>query len=178
MKHSPAERQRGWRTSEAAPVCLASRWLWHDPLCSSIWWRPTQRKCSFLAEVVAQAGLDNVAVRCTRAEDLPGEVARESYGVVLARAVAPLATLVEYAGPLLEQGGELIAWKGSRDPDEERVGESAGRQVGLELVTVQPVTPYPQSRNRHLYLYRKVRPCPPRFPRRPGMARRNPLREA
>jgi 16S rRNA (guanine527-N7)-methyltransferase len=47
--------------------------------------------------------------------------------------------------------------------------------VGLEPVAVQAVTPYEQSRNRHLNLYRKVRPCPPRFPRRPGMAHRRPL---
>jgi 16S rRNA (guanine527-N7)-methyltransferase len=137
----------------------------------------TQRKCSFLTEVVGRLGLDNVAVRCTRAEELPDEIGRESYGLVLARAVAPLATLVEYAGPLLEAGGVLIAWKGRRDPDEERAGQSAGREVGLELVSVVAMTPYESSRNRHLNLYRKVRPCPPGFPRRPGMAHRRPLGE-
>jgi 16S rRNA (guanine527-N7)-methyltransferase len=135
----------------------------------------TQRKCSFLTGVVRRLGLGNVVVRCTRAEELPGEVARESYGVVLARAVASLPTLVEYAAPLLEEGGDLIAWKGRRDSDEEAAGERAGRQAGLEPMAVQPVTPYEQSRNRHLNLYRKVRPCPPRFPRRPGMAHRRPL---
>jgi 16S rRNA (guanine527-N7)-methyltransferase len=137
----------------------------------------TQRKCSFLTAAVARLGLDNVAVRCTRAEELPGEVGRESYGLVLARAVAPLATLVEYAGPLLEEGGVLLAWKGRRDPDEERAGQSAGRQVGLELVSVEAVMPYERSRSRHLNLYRKVSPSPPGFPRRPGMARRRPLGE-
>ncbi|MGH2979979.1 MAG: 16S rRNA (guanine(527)-N(7))-methyltransferase RsmG [Solirubrobacterales bacterium] len=135
----------------------------------------TQRKCAFLREVAGQLRLVNVGVRCARAEELPAEGLREAYGVVLARAVAPLATLVEYAGPLLEQGGELVAWKGRRDRDQERAGHGAALQVGLEPVEVQPVTPYEQSRNRHLYVYRKVRPCPARFPRRPGMARRNPL---
>jgi 16S rRNA (guanine527-N7)-methyltransferase len=135
----------------------------------------TQRKCSFLTGVVRQLGLGNVVVRCIRAEELPGEVPRESYGVVLARAVASLPTLVEYAAPLLEEGGDLIAWKGRRDPDEEAAGERAGLELGLEPEAAQAVTPYEQSRNRHLNLYRKVRPCPPTFPRRPGIAHRNPL---
>ena len=136
----------------------------------------TQRKCSFLRDAVEQLGLANVQVRCARAEELPGSGLRETYGAVLARAVAPLATLVEYAGPLLAQEGELLAWKGRRDSEEEEVAQNAAAQVGLEPVEVQAVWPYAQSRNRHLHLYRKVRPCPPRFPRRPGMAHRHPLR--
>ena len=135
----------------------------------------TQRKCSFLAGAVARLGLDNVVVHCARVEELPGADSRDSYGLVLARAVAPLATLVEYAAPLLDEGGVLVAWKGARDADEERAGQNAARDVGLEPIRVEPVTPYETSRNRHLNLYRKVRPCPPGFPRRPGMARRHPL---
>jgi 16S rRNA (guanine527-N7)-methyltransferase len=135
----------------------------------------TGRKCAFLEDLTAHLDLRNARVRRARAEELPAQAGRESYGAILARAVAPLATLVEYAGPLLEQGGGLIAWKGRPDSREERAGQVAAAEVGLELVAVEPVTPYEQSRNRHLYLYRKVRPCPARFPRRPGLARRKPL---
>jgi 16S rRNA (guanine527-N7)-methyltransferase len=135
----------------------------------------TQRKCSFLRTAVEQLDLSHVSVRCARAEELPGLGLRDAYGVVLARAVAPLATLAEYAGPLLERGGVLLAWKGRRDSEEERAAQGAASQVGLEPADVRPVWPYERSRNRHLYVYRKVRPCPARFPRRPGMAHRNPL---
>lgn len=135
----------------------------------------TGRKCAFLEDVIARLGLRNVRVRCVRVEELPAQVPRETYRAVLARAVAPLATLIEYAAPLLEQGGGLIAWKGRPDPEEERAGRAAASQVGLEQVAIDPVTPYEQSRNRHLYVYRKVRPCPPGFPRRTGLARRKPL---
>jgi 16S rRNA (guanine527-N7)-methyltransferase len=135
----------------------------------------TQRKCGFLATVTHQLGLANAKVICVRAEELPGDGSREAYAAVLARAVAPLATLVEYAGPLLLQGGRLLAWKGRPDPDEERAGANAALQVGLEPAGVAAVTPYEGSRNHHLYLYRKVRPCPSKFPRRPGMAHRHPL---
>jgi len=135
----------------------------------------TERKCAFLRQVVEHLELSNVYVRCARVEELGGEGSRESYGMVLARAVGALPVLAEYAAPLLAMQGELLAWKGRRDGAEERAGAGAALEVGLEPVAVWPVTPYEQSRNRHLHLYRKVRPCPPRFPRRPGVARRNPL---
>ena len=38
------------------------------------------------------------------------------HDVVTARALAPLGVLVEYAAPLLRDGGSLVAWKGRRDP--------------------------------------------------------------
>jgi 16S rRNA (guanine527-N7)-methyltransferase len=92
--------------------------------------------------------------------------------------VAPLATLVEYAAPLLAEEGRLLAWKGARSPDEEAAGHRAAPRVGLEPQEVLAVTPYRGSRNRHLHLYRKVRPCPPEFPRRVGLAARKPLGQA
>jgi 16S rRNA (guanine527-N7)-methyltransferase len=134
-----------------------------------------QRKAEFLTRVVRVLELSNTGVLRTRAEELPGQGRREVYGAVVVRAVAPLATLVEYAGPLLAEGGRLVAWKGARSPDEEAAGRRAASRVGLEPQHVRPVTPYRGSRNRHLHLYQKVRPCPPDFPRRIGVARRRPL---
>ena len=104
-----------------------------------------------------------------RAEELPGQGRREAYGAVVVRAVAPLATLVEYAGPLLAEGGLLLAWKGAGCPTKRRPAAALHLELGLEPVEVRPVTPLPGSRNRHLHLYRKVRPCPPEFPRRAGV---------
>ena len=135
----------------------------------------SQRKAEFLTRVVGVLQLSNVAVLRSRAEELPGQGRRDAYGAVVARAVAPLATLVEYAGPLLVEGGRLLAWKGARNQDEEAAGRHAASRVGLEPLDVLGVTPYRGSCNRHLHLYQKVRPCPPEFPRRVGVARRKPL---
>jgi 16S rRNA (guanine527-N7)-methyltransferase len=135
----------------------------------------SERKADFLKRVVGVLELSNAGVLRARAEELPGQGRRDAYGAVVVRAVAPLATLVEYAGPLLAEGGRLLAWKGARNPDEEAAGHRAAPRLGLEPLDVRPVTPYRGSRNRHLHLYQKVRPCPPEFPRRAGVARRNPL---
>ena len=138
----------------------------------------SQRKAEFLTRVVGALELSNAGVLRARAEEVPGQARREAYGFAVVRAVAPLATLVEYAGPLLAKGGRLLAWKGARSPDEEAAARRAAPLLGLEPEDVLPVTPYRGSRNRHLHLYRKVRPCPPEFPRRVGLATRKPLGQA
>ena len=100
---------------------------------------------------------------------------REAYDAVTARAVAPLAVLVEYAAPLLRPDGVLVAWKGARDLAEEDSGAAAAEKVGMAVKEVVPVQPYPASENRQLHVYRKIGPTPPEFPRRAGMARKRPL---
>jgi 16S rRNA (guanine527-N7)-methyltransferase len=89
--------------------------------------------------------------------------------------VGPLPLLVEYAAPLLREGGVLVAWKGARDASEEGAGAAAAEKVGMAVKEVIPVQPYPASENRHLHVYRKIAPAPPEFPRRAGMARKRPL---
>jgi 16S rRNA (guanine527-N7)-methyltransferase len=100
---------------------------------------------------------------------------REAYDAVTARAVAPLAVLVEYAAPLLRSEGVLVAWKGARDRAEEEAGAKAADEVGLAPLEVLRVEPFEGARNRHLHVYRKVAPTAERFPRRVGMAAKRPL---
>ena len=135
----------------------------------------TGRKVAVIERLAAAAGVSNAGALAVRAEEWAAGGGCGAYDVVTARAVGPLAVLVEYAAPLLGNEGVLVAWKGSRDAAEERDGAAAGDLVGLEAAAVIPVEPYPGSRDRHLHLYRKVRPTPEGFPRRPGMATKRPL---
>jgi 16S rRNA (guanine527-N7)-methyltransferase len=133
-----------------------------------------KRKCDWLSRAIETMGLANVDVVHTRAEDWPGGLG--AHDLVTARALATLNVLVEYAAPLLADGGALVAWKGRRDPVEEADGGAAAEQVGMALRDVRRVEPFADVRDRHLYLYLKVRPTPNRYPRRAGMARKRPLR--
>jgi 16S rRNA (guanine527-N7)-methyltransferase len=83
--------------------------------------------------------------------------------------------LVEYAAPLLRLSGVLVAWKGRVGADELRLGRGAADEVGMSLEDVLSVQPFPEARDRHLYVFRKLGPTPERFPRRPGMAPKRPL---
>jgi 16S rRNA (guanine527-N7)-methyltransferase len=131
------------------------------------------RKCDFIARAAVACGLRNVEVINARVEAWRGGMDR--FELVTARALAPLAVVLEYAAPLLSRGGSLIAWRGMRDPEAESGATAAARALGLAVVEVKAVRPYAGARWRHLHVFVKEEPTPPSFPRRPGMARKRPL---
>jgi 16S rRNA (guanine527-N7)-methyltransferase len=138
------------------------------------------RKTAVVDRLIQAGDVSNARSMTTRAEELGGVPAavgggREAYDAVTARALGPLAVLVEYAAPLLRPEGVLVAWKGARDAGEEAAGAEAARQVGMAVEKVLPVRPFAASENRHLHVFRKISPTPPGFPRRAGMARKRPL---
>jgi 16S rRNA (guanine527-N7)-methyltransferase len=132
------------------------------------------RKCAFLARAAADLGLANVEVVNARAE--AWEEGLGAHDLVVARALARLPVVMEYAAPLLALGGTLVAWKGRPDPDEEADGRAAAAALGMSAPEALPVEPFPRAHDRYLYLSSKVSPTPPRYPRRPGMARKRPIR--
>jgi 16S rRNA (guanine527-N7)-methyltransferase len=138
------------------------------------------RKTAVIDRLIQAVELSNARSVTARVEDfarVPASLGggARGYDAVTARAVGPLAVLVEYAAPLLREGGVLVAWKGARDEAEEAAGAAAAREVGMAVEEVLPVKPYPSSENRHLHVFRKVSPTPERFPRRAGMAKKRPL---
>jgi 16S rRNA (guanine527-N7)-methyltransferase len=134
----------------------------------------SRRKCAFLERAVDEMRLENVTVVAERAE--AWQAGRGSQDVVTARALAPLNVLVEYAAPLLRDGGALVAWKGRRDAAEEVDGAAAAAETGMAAAEIRPVRPWAGAEHLHLHVYLKVRPTPNRFPRRPGMASKRPIR--
>ena len=131
------------------------------------------RKCAYLQRVVAETGVRNARVVCARAEDWrDGEGSND---VVLARALAAQAVVVEYAAPLLRLGGTLADWRGKRSGREEDQAARAAEQLGMHRVEIRRTEPFAGAQDRHLHLYVKVRPTPSRFPRRAGVASRRPL---
>ncbi|MGO9488943.1 MAG: 16S rRNA (guanine(527)-N(7))-methyltransferase RsmG [Solirubrobacteraceae bacterium] len=130
-------------------------------------------KCAYIASLTAALRLTNVRVACVRVEGWPD--GRERHDLVLARALAPQPVVVEYAAPLLELGGVLVDWRGRRDPDEEARADRASEELGMRRLEVREVTPFAAARDRHLHVFEKLSPTPPRFPRREGLARRKPL---
>jgi 16S rRNA (guanine527-N7)-methyltransferase len=133
-----------------------------------------RRKCDFLERAAAEMELPRTAVVASRVESW--QAGAGSRDLVTARAVAPLAVLVEYAAPLLAPGGALVAWKGRRDAAEEADGVAAAQATGLERGEIRPVRPWDGAENLHLHVYLKVGLTPDRFPRRPGIASKRPLR--
>jgi 16S rRNA (guanine527-N7)-methyltransferase len=133
------------------------------------------KKCRFLEEVARQLGLGGVTVLEGRAETYGHDPAhRERYDLVVARAVAPLTVLIEYAVPFLRAGGQLAATKGSAAGREIEASGNALSELHARLAdapTFQPPTGRPQT----IVLIEKLAPTPERYPRRPGLPSKRPL---
>ena len=135
------------------------------------------KKAAALDAFVEALGIRNITVVADRAEALGRDPRhRERYGVVTARACAPLPVLVELALPFLSIGGSLLAWKGpAGEPDDEvRRGRVAAGQLGggrLEIVG----TGLPSLGGHRFVVVPKERPTPAAYPRRPGEPGRRPL---
>jgi 16S rRNA (guanine527-N7)-methyltransferase len=132
------------------------------------------RKCDFIRRAIEAAGIENARVIEARSEELASGEGREAYAAATARAVGRLSTLAELASPLLAENGVLVAWKGKRDPDEERQLRNASADLAMQPEEVLSVGPYAGSEHRHLHLVRKSGPTPEKLPRRPGIAKKRP----
>ncbi|HEY2161889.1 MAG TPA: 16S rRNA (guanine(527)-N(7))-methyltransferase RsmG [Solirubrobacteraceae bacterium] len=131
------------------------------------------RKAAYLERAVKVTGLAAVEVVNTRVEAWRDGLA--ACDLVVARALAPLPVVVEYAAPLLKMGGALVVWRGRSDAEAESAGAAAAEVVGLRAAAPMRVEPFPGAEHRYLHLMSKVRDTPDRFPRRPGVALKRPL---
>lgn len=136
-----------------------------------------RKKMESADQIAKQLELSNIECVWARVEEFSaeGSEARGAFDVVTARALAPLAVLVEYAAPLLRPGGRLVAWKGSPDPEEISAAARAAEVVGMGERETIAVNPYPGSQGHSLYVFEKLSETPARFPRRPGVALKKPL---
>ena len=134
------------------------------------------RRCRFLERVVAELALDGVAVVRARAEEAGRDPAlRGTFDLAVARTVAPLPVLVEYALPLLRRGGLLAAPKGSR-ADEELTQAAAAIAALGGVAEPSRSLPLPGGvPPQQLVLVRRTGELDDRYPRRPGMPSRRPL---
>jgi 16S rRNA (guanine527-N7)-methyltransferase len=116
-----------------------------------------RRKVAFLDRWTGE--LPNLRVIWGRAETQVSQ----RYKVAVAKALAPPPVAVEWCLPLVEVGGGAVLWVGPT-ADRERVARAA-ELLGGELAESLP----------GFIVVRKVRPTPPGFPRRPGLAKKRPL---
>jgi 16S rRNA (guanine527-N7)-methyltransferase len=133
----------------------------------------TAKKTAFLEALVDALALADVRVVTGRAEALAHDAGlRESFDLVLARAVAPLPALIEIALPFARVGGRLVTPKGSRAQDEVAASERALQVLGGKAFVVPfAVDGPPQS----LVAVLKTAPSPAEYPRRAGVPAKSPL---
>ena len=136
----------------------------------------TAKKVAFLADLVADLGLERVDVICGRAEALAQTAGhRQGYDAACARALGPLPALLERTLPFLRIGGVLVAPRKGEVAAEIVAATYACETLGGAPPTVVPVTPAPLADGRVLVVVEKDRPTPPAYPRRLGIPAKRPL---
>lgn len=154
------------------------------------------KKIAFQSKVVEALSLSNVELVQARAEDLAHDpVHRETYDAALARALAPLAVLLELTLPFVRQGGKAIAWKGPKADEEMRGVEAALDALGGGAVEALPYSlggggevdgvdrvdgvvdqeGGKEPASLRLIAISKTGPTPAAYPRKPRAIRKRPL---
>jgi 16S rRNA (guanine527-N7)-methyltransferase len=137
----------------------------------------TRKKVTFLEHMVRELKLKDVEVVHGRAEALGHDALhREQYDWALARAVAEMPTLAEYLLPLVRVGGAALAQKGEGAAAEVHEAEAAIMTLGGRVRQLVPVELLGLAETRYLVVVDKVAAAPEKYPRRPGMPRKSPLR--
>lgn len=134
------------------------------------------KKAAFLQHIVERLGLSQVEVVTGRAEEiahLPGF--REQFALSVSRAVASLPAAVELALPFCQIGGKFVAPKKGEIKEEMSQAGKAIETLGGKLSQVKKIEL--DGDMRYLVIIDKISPTPEKYPRRPGIPERRPIRE-
>ena len=129
------------------------------------------KRMNWLEQILPTLGVE---ARCVtaRAEDAAADC-RESYDFATSRAVARLNILLELTAPFVKVGGAVLAMKGAAAKEELAEAQNAIRQLGLK---VEDVLEFPVDGTAHsVIVLRKVKPTPPKYPRRYAKIKQQPL---
>lgn len=152
-------------------VLAIARPAWQLTLLESL-----QKRCDFLERAAEAAGLTNVKVLRSRAEDAGKDSThREMYDIAVARAVAEMRILAELCLPLVRVGGILVAAKGPNPEEEVEAAKTAVDLLGASIITLSKVDSEGPLGQRTAVVCLKDKPTPAKYPRRAGMPNKRPL---
>ena len=132
------------------------------------------KKLKVVANAAEELGLNNVEVLNMRAEDLARLPAyRESFDVVVSRAVANMSTLSEYCLPFVKPGGYFIAYKTASAVSEIYSAENAFKLLGGSDVRIASSG---SDEDEHIFvIVYKEKHTPDKYPRKAGIPSKQPL---
>lgn len=135
------------------------------------------KRIGFLEHLAEKLKLDHVEFVHARAEDFgQNKKYREKFDIVTARAVARLSVLSELCVPLVKKGGLFVAMKGSAAEDELADAKKALSVLGAEFKENHSFLLPIEESDRNIFVFTKVKNTPGRYPRKPGMPNKSPIR--
>jgi len=134
------------------------------------------KRINFLNILIEELGLTDISTFHSRAEDAGHmENYRQKYDICVARAVAPLNVLMEYCTPFVKCDGYFIALKGKDGDIELDNAKNAMKILNIELVKKEEFILPGTDNQRKIYIFKKIKSTPDKYPRQAGKPTKNPL---
>ncbi len=139
------------------------------------------KRINFLNEVIDSLGLNEEGSITTlhgRAEDYASKKEgslRESFDIVVSRAVANMSTLSEYCLPYVKVGGKFLAYKGEKAAEELSGAKGAIHLLGGKLISAEEFLLPNTDISRTICIVDKVEPTSKKYPRKAGTPSKQPL---
>ncbi|MCQ2553912.1 MAG: 16S rRNA (guanine(527)-N(7))-methyltransferase RsmG [Clostridia bacterium] len=128
------------------------------------------KKLKVIDDVAQKLGVSNVTTVHSRAEDY---VSRETFDLVVSRAVANMSTLSEYCLPFVKLGGFFVAYKTKDALEEIKAAENAIKILGGGQIRIEDNG---EDDNEHIFvIIEKIKPTPAKYPRKAGTPKNQPL---
>jgi 16S rRNA (guanine527-N7)-methyltransferase len=124
----------------------------------------TKKKAEFLKSAASELQLTNVTVAAIRAEEAGRSDLRESFDVVVARAVGTLDWLAEWMLPLVKIGGIALAMKGAKGAEELTQARRIIAKIGGGKAEIIPVD-LPGAQHHVIIRIPKIAAAPRQWPR-------------
>lgn len=135
------------------------------------------KRIQFLQAVIEELGLKDVKALHGRAEDFAKPtLMREQFDICVSRAVANMTLLSEYCLPFVKEGGVFISYKSEKLEEEIGEAEKAIKLLGGKVEEQVKMRLPDSDIFRNLFVIRKVAPTPKSFPRKAGLAAKDPIR--
>lgn len=134
------------------------------------------KRVKFLNEVIEKLGLQRITALHGRAEDFARRIEyRERFDLCISRAVAHLATLSEYCIPFVSVGGYFVAYKAGGVEEEIKQARQAIKLLSGRVEEQSSFQLPGIEAERVLIVIRKDQKGNEKYPRKAGMAGREPL---
>lgn len=134
------------------------------------------KKINFQKDTIEKLEIKNAEAMHTRAEDLAQDSNyREQYDFTVSRAVANLATLVEYMLPFTKVGGKCICLKGPSYKEELENAKKAIRILGGKIEEIKEYK-ISDDNERTLIIISKINKTDKTYPRKQGKPSKEPIK--
>lgn len=134
------------------------------------------KRITFLTELTHLLGIE-ASLYHDRAETFgQNPQFRGSFDFVTARAVARLNVLTELCLPLVKQDGYFYALKAAKSEEELTEAKHAIALLGGKFIEEQAIELPALEDKRHILVIQKKKETPKKYPRKPGMPNKQPIK--